>query len=364
MTQRFRLKLKKLGIIIAMWLCVGFLLTCYDFFLLKSEMITEGTIHFSFGMRLLFSMTAALFGALMGGSLLVFYINEKYRDKPYGFSIIAVLISFIVIVAVTAALLGLIEAPAKTGKPLSDPETIAAYKKFLFDPLHAKNIIAWSLVVAITQVMLQFNTKFGEGNIWKMILGKYHTPRNESRIFLCADINSSTTIAEKLGDEKYHTLLKDFFADITDPVMDNKGEIYQYVGDEVIVSWKYEEGIQQNHCINCFFDMKKEIEKNKEKYLQKYGLLPLFKAGIHTGNVVAGEIGIIKRDITFSGDVLNTVSRMQRLCRQFNVDIIVSDHLLKKLQLTGKYHSQFLGLIKLRGKEKDMELCTLLPVQN
>jgi adenylate cyclase len=362
MKQRFRLKLKKLGIIIIAWLCVGFLLACYDYFLMRSEMITGGTVHFSFSMRLLFSMIAAFLGALMGGSLLVFYINEKYNDKPYGFTVAAVLISFIIIVSIVASILGLIEAPAKTGKPLFHPETIAAYKKFLFDPLHAKNIIAWSLVVVITQIMLQFNIKFGEGNMWKMIWGKYQTPKNENRIFLFADINSSTTIAEKLGDEKYHKLLKDFFADITNPVIDNKGEIYQYVGDEVIISWKYRDGIEYNRCINCFFDMKKQLEKKQDKYLKKYSLVPSFKAGIHSGNVVAGEVGIIKRDISFSGDVLNTTSRIQGLCRQFNTEMIISDDLLKALQPGGKFITQHLGMIKLRGKEKDVKLSTLVPL--
>ena len=94
MTQRFRLKLKKLLIIIAAWLSVGFLLACYDFFLAKSEMITGGIEHFSFGKRVLFSMTAGFMGALMGGTFLVFYVNEKYRDKPYGFTVTAVLIAF------------------------------------------------------------------------------------------------------------------------------------------------------------------------------------------------------------------------------------------------------------------------------
>ena len=178
------------------------------------------------------------------------------------------------------------------------------------------------------------------------------------------DLNSSTTIAEKLGDEKYHQFLKEFFADITNPILDNKGEIYQYVGDEVVIAWKYQDGIQYNRCIECFFDMKKQIQKFSDKYLQKYGLLPGFKAGIHCGRVVAGEVGIIKRDITFSGDVLNTTSRIQGKCKEFGAEIIASDDLLNVLQLTGKYTTRFLGSIKLRGKEKDVELSTLVPVSN
>lgn len=317
---------------------------------------------FNFGNNLLFNLAAAFFGALMGGGFLVYFINEKYRDKPYGFTVAAVVLSFIVVVSIITIILALIAAPIQTGKPLSEPETKKAFDAFLTNRIHLKNIIVWSGVVALTQIMLQFNTKFGEGNIWNMIRGRYQTPKQEQRIFMFVDLNSSTTIAEQLGDEKYHQLLKEFFADITNPILDNKGEIYQYVGDEVVITWTFENGIKNIRCIDCFFDMKKEIEKYRAKYLEKYGLLPGFKAGIHCGKVVAGEVGIIKRDITFSGDVLNTTSRIQGKCKEFNVEIIASEDLLNAANVTKKYSTPFLGSIKLRGKEKDIQLSTIIPL--
>ena len=364
MTQRQKLKLTKLGVIIIAWLIIGFLVTCYDYFLLSSGLSAGFSSDFNFGNNLTFSLVAAFMGALMGGSFLVYYVNEKYRDKPYGFTVLAVVISFVVVVSIITVILALIVAQVQTGKSFSDPETKKAFHTFLTNRLHVKNIIVWSPVVALTQIMLQFNTKFGEGNIWNLIRGKYQTPKQEQRIFMFVDLNSSTTIAEKLGDEKYHQLLKEFFADITNPILDNKGEIYQYVGDEVVIAWKYQDGIQYNRCIECFFEMKKQIQKLSEKYMKHYGLVPGFKAGIHCGRVVAGEVGIIKRDITFSGDVLNTTSRIQGKCKEFGEEIIASDDLLNVLQLTGKYTTRFLGSIKLRGKEKDVELSTLVPVSS
>lgn len=362
MTQRQKLKLTKLSIIIIAWLVIGFLVSCYDYSLLSSGLSGGFSADFNFGNNLVFNLVAAFMGALMGGGLLVYYVNEKYRDRPYGFTVLAVVISFFVVVSIITVILALIAAPVQTGKSFADPETKKAFFAFLSNRLHLKNIIVWSPVVALTQILLQFNTKFGEGNMWNMIRGKYQTPREEQRIFMFVDLNSSTTIAEKLGDEKYHQLLKDFFADITNPILDNKGEIYQYVGDEVVIAWKYENGIEHNRCIECFFDMKKEIQHRSAKYLAKYDLVPSFKAGIHCGKVVAGEVGIIKRDITFSGDVLNTTSRIQGKCKEFNVEIIASDDLMNGLQLTEKYKTQFLGSIKLRGKEKDVQLSTLIPL--
>ena len=179
----------------------------------------------------------------------------------------------------------------------------------------------------MTQLLLQVNSKFGQADFWDIIRGRYNRPQKDKRIFMFLDINSSTTIAEKLGDENYHALLKDFFADITVPILENKGSIYQYVGDEVVIAWNYEDGKENLHCLRCFFDMKLHIQQLKEKYINRYGLVPTFKAGIHCGSVVAGEIGIIKRDITYSGDVLNTTSRILNKCSELKEEVIASSDL-------------------------------------
>jgi len=219
-----------------------------------------------------------------------------------------------------------------------------------------KNGIVWAIVVSLTQLLLQVNSKFGQGIFWDIIRGKYNTPKLESRIFMFLDLNSSTSIAETLGDKKYHQLLKDLFTDITNPILDNKGEIYQYVGDEVVIAWRQNDGVANNKCIQCFFDIKEHLHSLQGKYLDKYKLSPSFKAGIHCGEVVAGEVGIIKRDITYSGDVLNTTSRIQGLCKEFQEELIVSNDLLEELKLAKNYRTQLLGSIKLRGKEKEMSL--------
>jgi adenylate cyclase len=260
--------------------------------------------------------------------------------------------------------MGLIIVPFQTGKPLSDPVTRTAFLNFLTDVTPIKAALVWSFIVAITQLLLQVNSKFGQADFWNIIRGKYNSPTEEKRIFMFLDINSSTTIAEQLGDEAYHALLKDFFADITVPILENKGNIYQYVGDEVVVAWNYKDGKENMNCLKCFFDMKLHIQKKKEKYLQRYGLVPTFKAGIHCGRVIAGEIGIIKRDITYSGDVLNTTSRILSKCGEFNEEVIASSDLLRELYVEKDYITRPLGSIKLKGKEREVLLHAFIPTSN
>ncbi len=362
MNRGTQLKLQQLKVIIIAWMIMGFLITVYDYLVLQTESSLGPSENYSFLISAARNVGAGLVGALIGGSLLVFHINVKYQDRSYGYTIIAVSMIFILIVAFLSVLMGIILIPMRTGGSLSEPATWRAFLDFLKDSSHLKAAMIWSFVVAITQLLLQVNSKFGQADFWNIIRGRYNSPKEEKRIFMFLDINSSTAIAERLGDEIYHSLLKDFFADITDPIVNNKGSIYQYVGDEVVIAWNYADGKENIHCLRCFFDMKLHIQRKKKKYLERYGMVPTFKAGIHCGKVIAGEIGIIKRDITYSGDVLNTTSRILGKCGELQEEVIASSDLLTELQLAGTYISRPLGAIKLKGKEKIVLLNGLLPV--
>ncbi|GGG92141.1 adenylate/guanylate cyclase domain-containing protein [Pedobacter zeae] len=340
--RQTRQKLQQLVVIILAWTMTGIVIAVFEDLVLHTRNSLGPVPGYTLISSIVLNAVIGLFGALLGGSLLVFFVNVKYNDKPYGYTLLVVAGSFLGIILIVNELLSLYE--------LGDS------KRFL------KNGLVWAIVVSITQLLLQINSKFGQGIFWDIIRGKYNTPKEESRIFMFLDLNSSTSIAESLGDKKYHELLKDIFIDITNPILENRGEIYQYVGDEVVIAWRYEEGLKNNKCINCFFDIKAHLSFLKDKYIGKYGLLPSFKAGIHCGKIIAGEVGIIKRDITYSGDVLNTTSRIQGMCKEFNQEMLVSIALIKELQLTDRYTTHLLGAIKLRGKEKEMQLVAVKPV--
>lgn len=359
MKRSTRLKLRQLLLITATWMILGFIMTMYDHLVIHSNNSLGSSEEYSFMISATRNIGAGLIGSLLGGSLLVFFINVRYQDKPYGYTIFAVTLSFIFIIAFITLVMGITIVPFRTGKSLSDPVSQAALFDFITDSSPIKSAIAWSFVVAGTQLLLQVNSKFGQGVFWDIIRGKYNIPKEEKRIFMFLDLNASTAIAEQLGNEVYHALLKDFFADITYPILDNHGNIYQYVGDEVVVEWRYKTGIKNAQCVKCFFDIKLHIEKNKEKYLHQYGMVPSFKAGIHCGKIVAGEIGIIKRDITYSGDVLNTTSRILSMCHEFEVELIASVDLVAELSLSDHYTPHSLGSIKLKGKEKEIQLIAL-----
>ena len=105
--------------------------------------------------------------------------------------------------------------------------------------------------------------------------------------------------------------------------------------------------------------MKETIKMQATKYKDEFGVVPEFKAGFHLGKVTTGEIGVIKRDIIFTGDVLNTTARIQGLCNVYEVDILLSGQLLKRLNLQPHYKINSLGEKELKGRDERIELFTI-----
>lgn len=194
-----------------------------------------------------------------------------------------------------------------------------------------------------------------------MLAGKYHRPVTETRFFLFIDLRGSTTIAEKLGSVKFMQFLNDFYYDLSDPVIMSKGEIYKYVGDEIIITWKEKPGKRNNNCFRCFLLCREKLERDQSKYLAKYDVKPEFRAGLHFGEVVTGELGYIRKEITFLGDVLNATSRIMEECKNQQTDLIVSDMAAGLLSPTPLLKE--IGPVMLRGKSKEIILYAYRPEQ-
>jgi adenylate cyclase len=196
----------------------------------------------------------------------------------------------------------------------------------------------------------QVNKKYGPGVLLPLLMGRYRHPKEEERIFMFMDLKSSTATAEKLGHIQYSSFIRDCFADINGVLFAYRAQVYQYVGDEIVVTWPEREGLKNHFCIRFYFACKKQFEDRAPYYMTTYGFLPEFKAGVHSGKVTAVEIGEIKRDIAYHGDTLNTAARIQSVCNEYNKCLLVSEDLLNKTGLHPTMKTEALGMIGLRGK--------------
>ncbi|MGB4846972.1 MAG: adenylate/guanylate cyclase domain-containing protein [Saprospiraceae bacterium] len=231
---------------------------------------------------------------------------------------------------------------------------------FFFNYVFFGVVVYITTVVGVSLFYNEISENIGHGTLVNFFTGKYHTPKEEKRIFMFLDMKSSTSIAESLGHVKYFEMLTEYYFDLSDPIVNYSGEIYQYVGDEIVVSWKLKSVSENTNCIQCFFAMKEAIQKQSTKYNEKFGLVPEFKAGFHLGKVTTGEIGVIKKDIIFTGDVLNTTARIQGLCNTYEVDILISGDLIKELDIHAQFQIKSLGENELRGRDEKIELFTIL----
>ena len=300
------------------------------------------------------------FSGLFVGSLLVFYLKDKFRDKSFLYFLFINTI-LILIIALTMNILGYqIYFTLDLDKPFFHSDIWDATFNIFTNPINLKNLVFGLLLAFGTMMAIQINDKYGPGVFFNLLIGRYHKPREEERIFMFLDMKSSTTIAEKIGHIQFHNLLRDFFSDITDSIIYNKGEIYQYVGDEVVISWQMKHGLNDVNCIQCFYDMQKSITRKKNEYIRRYSLIPEFKAGIHFGKVTIGEIGVVKKDLVFSGDVLNSAARIQSKCNELGANFLISENLLEMLDLPSqKFSSHKAGEFELRGKSEKMILYSI-----
>ena len=207
----------------------------------------------------------------------------------------------------------------------------------------------------------QMNKKFGPGVLVPLLLGKYRNPKEEKRIFMFMDLRSSTTHAENLGHLKYSALIRDSFLDINRVLSKHQAEVYQYVGDEIVVSWPGTERIGRIECIEFFFDCQYTFKLRESYYNETYGFVPEFKAGLHQGIVTAVEVGEIKRDIAYHGDTLNTASRIQSKCNEYKSDLLISDEIEKNINWGERFEKRFVGEVSLKGKLSAVNLFSVQP---
>ncbi len=214
------------------------------------------------------------------------------------------------------------------------------------------------IVALLYQFVYEMDKKLGQGVLLNFLLGKYINPREELRAFLFIDLKSSSFYAEKLGHFKYSKLAQDCFNHLSGAVIKNKAQIYQFVGDEVVLTWKVNKHFNPNYCIQCFLDFTNKLNSKKEYYYENYKLLPVFKAGIHIGKVMVTQVGQPKSEIAYHGDAINIASRIQGLCNKYKAKLLLTSDFIKLLNPENQHLKNIssLGRVSLKGKESPVNL--------
>ncbi len=267
------------------------------------------------------------------------------------------LLMMLLAIGITYPTAALIEMGSSYDLSIIGSKTIQFFLSSMF--LNTLLQLSFSLFLCLLYSAVSEN--LGHNVLLSFFTGKYNRPVVERRIFMFLDMKDSTAIAERLGHDQYFKLLFDYYDLMSAPIINSLGEVYQYVGDEVVVTWKAKQGLPKNNCINCFADIKQSLKRKEDYFMDRYGVVPHFKAGLHMGEVTTGEIGALKKEIFFVGDVLNTSARMQEMCNNYNVDLIISNDLYAELD-QNTHNVQQLGDIVLKGKTQPTIVFSVLPM--
>lgn len=319
---------------------------------------SEAGIHIDYKI-LLFSMLAMALAGFLVGLLEVFIVSKLFQQKKFLVRIFLKLASYLLILSIIIFLTYPIAASLDLEASIRSKEVWDKYLLFLSSPAHFSTMFQLLFTIGLCLFYDEISSSIGHGVLANFFTGKYHTPVEEERVFMFADMKSSTTIAEKLGHIRYFKMLKSYYDIFSDAILKNNGEIYQYVGDEIVITWALKDGLHSQQCLQCFFDMKKSLENKNAWFIKEFGVTPSFKAGIHHGKVTTGEIGKIKKDIIFTGDTLNATARIQSLCNTYQRDLLMSEILVKKLSISPNYLVDDLGETVLRGKSEEVSLYSI-----
>lgn len=210
-------------------------------------------------------------------------------------------------------------------------------------------VVLANLVIGITNII-------GPRAFLNFVIGRYHTPVEESRFVLFVDIAGSTGLAERLGGVAIHRLLDRTFRLLTLAVVDYRGEVLNYVGDEVIVTWREDHGAIDCRPLRCFVAMREELSQASAQLQHEFGVVPRIRGSLHFGPVIVGEIGDVKRAIVFNGDVMNTAARLEELSRNVDGGFLASRAAMDRFGSAPPFAVRDLGRLAIRGRADGIDV--------
>lgn len=336
---------------------IGIIWTCFDYFGFLRLSFTEVSDQYPFSdseqsifiLRIILGLIAYCYMAY----LLIFPLKDKLRKAPLWLNFFLKTLILCIITALYAVINFYIIYIFVYGKsPITASRELYHY---VFQTTWLINYVESRLLLyIITLLILEINEKYSPGVFTDIFLGKYLKPKEEKRIILFIDLKDSTPIAEKLGHKKYFYFIRDFIHHISLALLEYDGLIYQYVGDEIVVSW-LSTGANKHKCIQSVVRARRIIQKESNYYRREYGMVPEYRVGVHLGFVTVGEIGIVKKDLTMSGDAMNTTARIRTMTGELNQKFVGSADFVKGVGLKD-FQFESLGFTDLKGKELPIEL--------
>jgi adenylate cyclase len=348
-------RLREILFLVTFWTLAAFFIVTFEGAVREFQPIRPG-LPYSYARDITVVLLVTIGAGTAMACFEVLYLSQALRKRPFGTTLLVKTGFFLSCIIVFTTLAVFLIQSGVRGRPPWDAAVLGGVAAYWSSARSVLGVVYWGFVVLFSLFVLQVSEKFGQGVLINFLLGRYHRPKQERRIFMFMDLKSSTTYAEQLGHIRYSRLIQDCFYDLTDVVADHGALIYQYVGDEVVLTWDLYGGIEGGNCIRIFDAYDEALQGRATHYETEYGFVPEFKAGLNAGLVTVAEVGEIKKELAYHGDVLNTAARIQGKCNALGRRLLVSEELRTLVGGRSGYEFTLLGETQLKGKTQPVRI--------
>ena len=169
---------------------------------------------------------------------------------------------------------------------------------------------------------------------------------------LFSDIKNFTAFSEKRRPDEIVSVLNQYFDRMAACITNEGGVINKYIGDAIMAVFGAPVALT-NHAdaaLKAGFAMLKAQAEFKQEFSTAESKL-MSRIGIHTGEVLAGNIGASDRmEYTVIGDAVNTASRLETLCKKTKYNLLTSSNTVRLIK--DKSLVRYIGRIKVKGKSE------------
>ena len=240
-------------------------------------------------------------------------------------------------------------------------------------------LISTGLVLVYTgNVLGHYFTEAREKRWLRQAFGRYVAPsvvesiiKDPSRLelggeelettVLFADLEGFTHFSEAMSPQALIKLLNDYFTPMTRIIMAHRGTLDKYIGDALMALWGAPVPLPDHALRACQAALEMEQAMAElQKTWQARGL-PLLVArfGLHTGPVVAGNVGSRERfDYTVLGDTVNLASRLEGVNKVYGTRILLSEETGK--QVREHLVLRELDLVQVKGRGQPVAIYELV----
>jgi class 3 adenylate cyclase len=176
-------------------------------------------------------------------------------------------------------------------------------------------------------------------------------------VTLFCDICDFTAMSEKDPPEKVVEMLNDFFSEMVPIIFKYDGTLDKYMGDAFMAVFGSPLAVENavDKALTCSIDIQNKMILLNDKWEKEGRRTFRIGIGLNYGPAISGNIGYEERmEYTVIGDSVNVASRMEKLTRKYDSNIIVTENLLN--HATKKFKNRHLGRIQVKGKDEFIEI--------